>query len=153
MLTVSDGVASGRRDDRSGPAVVARLEEAGYLLMGHEVVQDGLDVIAAALQGMADGFSGLIVTTGGTGFAPTDLTPEATTAVCDRQAPGFAEAMRAANPAKGPLSRAVAGTRGRSIIVNTPGSTAGAIECLEALLEVLPHALALLEGKETTHPA
>lgn len=153
VLTVSDGVAAGTREDRTGPALVARLEESGYRVLAHPVVRDGRDSVADALRAMADDFSGLIVTTGGTGFAPTDETPEATASVCDRQAPGLAEAMRAANPAKGPLSRAVAGTRGRCIILNTPGSPTGAIECLEAVLDILPHALALLEGEATPHPA
>lgn len=153
VLTVSDGVADGSRDDRSGPALVARLDAAGYRVLDHAVVSDGAGRVADALRAMVDAFSGLIVTTGGTGFAPTDLTPEGTVTVLDRQAPGLAEAMRAANPAKGPLSRAVAGTSGRCIILNTPGSTAGAVECLEAVLGVLPHALALLEGEPTTHPA
>jgi molybdopterin adenylyltransferase len=153
VLTVSDGVANGRREDRSGPALVGRLSEAGFRVAEHKLAPDGIAPVGEALQRMADGFAGLIVTTGGTGFAPTDLTPEATAAVCDRSAPGLAEAMRAVNPTKGALSRAFAGTRGRCIIVNTPGSTAGAIECLEAVLEVLPHALALLAGDEVTHPA
>jgi molybdopterin biosynthesis enzyme MoaB len=98
------------------------------------------------------GFAGLVVTTGGTGFGPRDLTPEATRQVLEREAPGFAEAMRLANPDKGRLSRGVAGTRGRCIILNTPGSSAGAVECLEAVLDVLPHALALLEGRPTSLP-
>ncbi|MDQ6909586.1 MAG: MogA/MoaB family molybdenum cofactor biosynthesis protein [Actinomycetota bacterium] len=153
VLTVSDGVAAGTREDRTGPALVARLEESGYRVLAHPVVRDGRDSVAHALRAMADDFSGLIVTTGGTGFAPTDQTPEGTAAVLERHAPGFAEAMRAANPAKGPLSRAVAGTRGHCIILNTPGSTAGAIECLEAVLDILAHALALLDGEPTTHPA
>jgi molybdopterin biosynthesis enzyme MoaB len=101
---------------------------------------------------MVDGFSGLIVTTGGTGFAPTDQTPEGTALVLERQAAGLADAMRAANPDKGRLSRAVAGTCGSCIILNTPGSTAGSVECLEALLDMLPHALALLADAPTTHP-
>lgn len=152
VLTVSDGVVEGARDDRSGPALVARLEESGYAVIDHQVVGDGAGRVADALRAMVRDYCGLVVTTGGTGFAATDLTPEGTVAVLDRHAPGLAEAMRAANPAKGPLSRAVAGTAGQSIILNTPGSTAGAIECLDAVLAVLPHALALLEGEPTTHP-
>jgi molybdopterin adenylyltransferase len=152
VLTVSDGVAAGTRDDRSGPALVARLEEAGYLVVEHRVSSDGVGRVADALRTLVVGFSGLVVTTGGTGFAPTDLTPEGTAAVLEREAPGLAEAMRAANPGKGRLSRAVAGTIGQCIVVNTPGSTSGATECLEAVLDVLPHALALLDGEPTTHP-
>src|SRR5438309_6643157 len=100
---------------------------------------------------MTDGFTGLIVTTGGTGFAPRDLTPEGTARVLEREAPGLVSAMFGANPDKGRLSRATAGTRRRAIILNTPGSTAGAVECLEAALDVLPHALALLAEQPTEH--
>ena len=95
---------------------------------------------------LADGFSGLIVTTGGTGFGPRDLTPEGTSQVLDRAAPGLAEAMRLASPL-GRLSRAAAGTLGTSLVLNLPGSTTGSIECLEVVLDVLPHALALLRGE------
>lgn len=153
VLTVSDGVVAGTRDDRSGPALVSRLEHAGYTVVDHRTARDGRRAVADALRAVTAGFHGLVVTTGGTGFAPSDLTPEGTAEVLDRDAPGLAEAMRAANPAKGPLSRATAGTCGRSIVLNTPGSTAGAVECLEAVLDVLPHALALLGGSPTAHPS
>jgi molybdopterin biosynthesis enzyme MoaB len=99
---------------------------------------------------MAAMFAGLIVTTGGTGFGPRDLTPEGTKEVLDREAPGLAEAMRLVSPL-GRLSRGVAGTMGEAIVLNTPGSTGGAIECLEAVLDVLPHALDLVAGRPTTH--
>jgi molybdenum cofactor synthesis domain-containing protein len=132
VCTVSDGVVAGVREDRSGAAVAERLEAAGYEIVARRVV--------------ADGFSGLIVTTGGTGFGPRDLTPEGTLQVLDRQAPGLAEAMRLASPL-GRLSRAVAGTLATSLVLNLPGSTAGSVECLEAVLEVLPHALELLRGE------
>jgi molybdopterin biosynthesis enzyme MoaB len=101
---------------------------------------------------MAAGFSGLIVTTGGTGFGPRDLTPEGTRLVLDREAPGMAEAMRLANPPKGRLSRGLAGTIGECLVLNTPGSSAGAVESLEAVIDVLPHALDLLAGRPTGHP-
>lgn len=153
VLTVSDGVAQGTRDDRSGPALASRLADAGYEVVDHEVASDGASSVAGALRAMVDGFAGLVVTTGGTGFAPSDLTPEGTAEVVERDAPGLAEAMRAANPTKGALSRGIAGTSGRCIIVNVPGSTAGALECIDAVLDVLPHALALLAGEPTTHPA
>jgi molybdenum cofactor synthesis domain-containing protein len=153
VLIVSDGMVAGTRDDRSGAAVVASLTDAGWDVVERQVVADGADSVAGALRRLADGFAGVIVTTGGTGFAPRDLTPEGTAAVLDREAPGLAEAMRAANPAKGRLSRGGAGTLGGCIVLNTPGSTAGAVECLDAVLDVLPHALALLAGRPTEHPS
>ncbi len=153
VLTVSDGVVAGTREDRSGQALEQRLSSAGYQVVDRVVVADGVPTVAAALAEMADGFDGLVVTTGGTGFAPRDLTPEGTRQVLEREAPGMAEAMRLANPAKGRLSRGTAGTVGRCLVLNTPGSTAGAVECLEAVLDVLPHALALLADRPTAHPA
>jgi molybdenum cofactor synthesis domain-containing protein len=150
VLTVSDGVIAGTREDRSGAALVERLTAAGYEVVDRRAVADGTDSVAAALRALTDGFRGLVVTTGGTGFAPRDLTPEGTSAVLDRPAPGLAEAMRLVSP-KGRLSRGVAGTAGRCIVLNTPGSQAGAVECLDAVLEVLPHALALLAEEPTEH--
>lgn len=146
VLTVSDGVVAGTREDRSGRALDQRLVAAGYDVVARAVVADGADTVAAALRELAGGFAGLLVTTGGTGFAPRDLTPEGTRQVLDREAPGMAEAMRLANPAKGRLSRGTAGTIGGCLVLNTPGSTPGAVECLEAVLDVLPHALRLLAG-------
>ncbi len=153
VLTVSDGVVAGTREDRSGAALVTRLTEEGWEVADRHVTADGDEAVARALVSLAEGFSGLIVTTGGTGFSPRDLTPEGTRAVLDREAPGLAEAMRQANPAKGRLSRGVAGTLNRAIVINTPGSTAGAVESLDALLDVLPHAIALLADRPTAHPA
>ena len=150
VLTVSDGVVAGTREDRSGAALAERLAEAGYEVVAHQTVADGVENVSGALGRLAGGFAGLIVTTGGTGFGPRDLTPEASLAVIERQAPGLAEAMRLASP-KGRLSRGVAGVVGRAIVLNTPGSAAGAVECLEAVLEVLPHALALLAEEPTEH--
>lgn len=152
VLTVSDGVMAGTRVDASGAALAERLEAAGYEVGERRAVADGVEPVAAAVREMAAGFAGLIVTTGGTGFAPRDLTPEGTRAVLEREAPGLAEAMRLANPDKGRLSRGVAGTIGGAIVVNTPGSTSGAVECLEAVLDILPHALALLADTPTPHP-
>lgn len=145
VLTVSDGVVAGTRDDRSGEALEARLGAAGYAVVERRVVADGVESVAAALVEMADGFAGLIVTTGGTGFGPRDLTPEGTRASIEREAPGMAEHMRLVNPL-GRLSRAVAGTRGRALILNTPGSTSGAVETLDSVLDVVGHALDLLAG-------
>lgn len=150
VLTVSDGVVAGTREDRSGAALVDTLETAGFTVLDRRVVADGVDTVASALTEMAEQFAGLIVTTGGTGFSPRDLTPEGTKAVVDREAPGIAEAMRLVNPL-GRLSRATAGILGTVIIVNTPGSTNGSVECLNAVIDVLPHALALLAEEPTQH--
>ena len=150
VLTVSDGVVGGTREDRSGDVLVELLTGAGFTVADRRVVADGTDTVAAALREMAVGFAGLIVTTGGTGFAARDLTPEGTRAVIDREAPGLAEAMRLVSPL-GRLSRGIAGTLGTAIILNTPGSPKGAGECLAAVIDVLPHALALLAGEPTTH--
>ncbi|HEX5616453.1 MAG TPA: MogA/MoaB family molybdenum cofactor biosynthesis protein [Acidimicrobiia bacterium] len=150
VLTVSDGVAGGTRDDRSGRALVQHLEVHGFRVVEHRVTADGVEPVAAALRDLTDGFAGLVVTTGGTGFGPRDLTPEGTRAVIEREAPGLAEAVRRASDAGergfGMLSRAVAGTRGAALVVNTPGSASGAIEALDVLLPVVPHALDLLAG-------
>ena len=107
---------------------------------------DGVQNVAEALADLANDFRGLIVTTGGTGFTERDLTPEGTRLVIEREAPGIAEAMRLINPL-GRLSRGIAGIVGGSIIINTPGSTAGCVECYEAVADVLPHALRLLHGE------
>ena len=106
---------------------------------------DGVEPVAAALRDLAAGFAGLVVTTGGTGFGPRDLTPEGTRAVLEREAPGLAEAMRLVSPL-GRLSRAVAGTVGQALVLNTPGSSKGAVETLDAVIDVVPHALDLLSG-------
>jgi len=150
VLTVSDGVIAGTREDKSGAALVERLSAAGYEVVDRRAVADGTENVAHVLRELTDGFAGLLVTTGGTGFAPRDLTPEGTRAVLDREAPGLAEAMRLVSP-KGRLSRGIAGIAGRAIVINTPGSQAGAVECLGAVLDVLPHALALLAEEPTDH--
>lgn len=150
VLTVSDGVSAGTRENRSGAALVEVLESAGFTVEDRQVVADGVETVAHALRQMTRSFAGLVVTTGGTGFGPRDLTPEGTLDVLERQAPGLAEAMRLVNPL-GRLSRGVAGTIGRALVVNTPGSPAGAVECLEAVLDVIPHALALLAGEPAGH--
>jgi molybdopterin adenylyltransferase len=146
VITVSDGVADGTREDASGAALETRLTEAGFEVVERTVTADGTDEVAAAVSAACDGFAGLVVTTGGTGFGPRDLTPEGTVAVIERSAPGLAEAMRLVSPL-GRLSRAVAGTRGQALVLNTPGSSKGCIETLEAVLDVLPHALELLAGE------
>jgi len=146
VLTVSDGVVEGTREDRSGEALAAHLSTAGFDVDRREVVADGIESVAGALRALCAGFTGLVVTTGGTGFGPRDLTPEGTKAVLEREAPGLAEAMRLVNPL-GRLSRATAGSIGQALVLNTPGSTTGAIECVDAVLDVVPHALALLAGE------
>ncbi len=153
VLTVSDGVVAGTREDRSGQVLVDRLTAGGFEVVDRRVVADGAESVAGALGEMANGFAGLLVTTGGTGFGPRDLTPEGTRQVLDREAPGLAEAMRLANPPKGRLSRGLAGTVGECLVLNTPGSSAGAVESLDAVLDVLPHALDLLADRPTGHPA
>jgi molybdopterin adenylyltransferase len=150
VLTVSDGVVAGTREDRSGLALVDRLHADGYEVVEHRVVADGIDAVARALVGMSENFSGVIVTTGGTGFAPRDLTPEATRTVIEREAPGLAEAMRLVSPL-GRLSRGMAGVVAGVIVLNTPGSPAGCVEQLDAVLDVVPHALRLLNGQPTAH--
>jgi molybdenum cofactor synthesis domain-containing protein len=150
VLTVSDGVVHGTREDRSGAALVAQLVAAGFTVVAHEVTEDGAEPVAAALRRLTDGFAGLVVTTGGTGFAPRDQTPEGTRLVVEREAPGLAEAMRLVSPL-GRLSRGIAGIRGDAIVCNTPGSPAGCVEQLAAVLDVLPHALRLLASAPTEH--
>lgn len=150
VLTVSDGVADGTRDDKSGRALVDRLSAAGYEVVDHRVCADGVDSVATVLRELTDGFSGIVLTTGGTGFGPRDLTPEGTRAVIEREAPGIAEAIRRVSDGEGRgfgmLSRGVAGSRGQALICNLPGSSSGAIEGLDVLAPIAAHALDLLAG-------
>lgn len=150
ILTVSDGVFAEERVDTSGQALEDLLKKTAYRVIERRVVGDGKESVAAALVEMAESFAGLIFTTGGTGFAPRDNTPEGTLAVLDRQAPGLAEAMRLVNPL-GRLSRGIAGTLGKALVLNLPGSPRGAVECAEAVLDVVPHALRLLNETPTSH--
>lgn len=152
ILTVSDGVVHGVREDRSGAALIERCSAEGWTVVEAAVTADGTDEVAAALRRLADGFHGLVVTTGGTGFGPRDRTPEGTLAVLERQAPGLAEAMRLVNPL-GRLSRGVAGTVGTVLVLNTPGSSKGCVECLEAVVDVVPHAVRLLVDNADPHPS
>lgn len=150
VLTVSDGVIAGTREDKSGVALVDVLTAHGIAVVDRRVVADGRDNVAEALRDLAAGFTGLVVTTGGTGFGPRDQTPEGTRAVLEREAPGLAEAMRLVNPL-GRLSRGVAGTLGTTLVLNTPGSPKGAAECLGAVIDVVPHAVRLMVDAPTTH--
>jgi molybdopterin adenylyltransferase len=153
VVTISDSRARGERTDVSGPAVSELLEKSGFRVVRKQSVQDDSMQIQNALVHLALEVR-LIVTTGGTGVAERDVTPEATEAICERVIPGVAERMRAESYKKthfAPLSRGVCGVRGKTLILNLPGSPSGATESLETVLELVPHALNLLDGK-TEHP-
>lgn len=150
VITCSDAASRRERIDRSGPAVRELLTGNGYDVDAIVIVADDIDDIAAAIEAATGDGARLIVTTGGTGIAARDVTPEATLKVCEKVIPGFGEIMRAASLSKtpmAPLSRAQAATRGTALIVNLPGSVSGATENLQAILHLVPHALQLLEGK------
>ena len=149
VVTVSDSCARGQREDRSGPAVVQLLQKFKFSVSAREVVPDDEIEIENLLMRLADRVQ-LIVTTGGTGIAARDVTPEATMKVCDRVLDGVAEKMRSEGAKKTPfaaLSRGVCGVRGKALILNLPGSPTGAVESLEAVAPLLPHAIELLSGK------
>jgi molybdenum cofactor synthesis domain-containing protein len=151
VLTISDSVCAGTRVDKSGSAVRHRLESLGWKVTVVEALPDEADGIASRLAELADARSvEAIFTTGGTGIAPRDVTPEATRRIIDREIPGFGELMRAKGRESTPLavlSRSLAGTRGSVLIVNLPGSPRGAVESLNAIVEVAPHVLDLLGGR------
>ncbi|HEY7477281.1 MAG TPA: molybdopterin-binding protein [Actinomycetota bacterium] len=154
VLTVSDGVANGSRVDESGDVASRLLEDAGFAVAAREVVPDERDRIEESLRRLAASHA-LVVTTGGTGFGPRDVTPEATRAVVDREAPGLAELMRSVGLAQTPmaaLSRATSGAVGSALVVNLPGSPRGVSESLAAVLPVVPHAVELLGGATGAHP-
>lgn len=151
IVTVSDGVAYGTREDRSGATLAQHLETSGYDVVDRVSIEDGTEAVRDTLVRLADGFNGVIVTTGGTGFGPRDLTPEGTLHAIDREAPGLAEAMRLVNPL-GRLSRGVCGTIGEALVVNTPGSTKGCVETFDAIADVIPHAVRLMVDNKDPHP-
>lgn len=154
VLTISDSASNGTRADRSGPVVRERLEQLGWSVSVVEIIPDEAAEISARLSTLADGGQvSAIFTTGGTGVALRDVTPEATRAVIGREIPGFGEVMRAQGRESTPLaalSRSLAGTRGNVLIVNLPGSPRAAVESLDAIVELVPHVLELLTG-QTRH--
>ena len=158
ILTVSDGVAAGARPDRGGPACEDALERSGidHRVVARQTIPDGADEVSGAVRAQVDsGEVDLVVLTGGTGVAPRDRTPEGVRAVLDFEVPGLAEKMRADTSRGFPaafLSRQVVGVRRRALVVALPGSPKGAADCLSAILELVPHALALVRGETPPHP-
>lgn len=148
VLTVSDRSSRGEREDQSGPVLVALIEQQGWSVLRRSILPDDFSILCETLAAWADRDDvDIIVTTGGTGFAPRDVTPEATREVIERDAPGLAEAMRSASAAKSPhamLSRAIAGIRGKVLIINLPGSPKAAVENLQVVMPALEHAVSLL---------
>jgi molybdopterin adenylyltransferase len=150
ILTVSDRSYKGEREDLSGPALIKYCREQGWDVRENDIVPDDRKKIHNKLKNWvrSQRFD-LVLTTGGTGFSPRDVTPEATRSVLEREVPGLAEAMRAASALKTPfayLSRAVTGICGKTLLINLPGSPAGAVECLAALTPILPHGIEILQG-------
>ena len=154
MLTVSDGVAAGEREDASGEVLAGRARDAGFEVVERRTVPDERDRIARALEELTVAAE-LVLTTGGTGFAPRDVTPEATAAVVERPTPGLDEAMREVSRRASPhglLSRGASGIRGRALIVNFPGSPRACAECFDAIAPALSHGIALIAERPTEHP-
>ncbi len=158
IVTVSDGVAAGEREDRGGPACEQALAESGiaHEVVSREAIPDETERIAETVRARADsGSVDVVVLTGGTGVAPRDRTPEAVRSVIDIEAPGLAEKMRAETGrdfAAAYLSRQVAGVRGRTLVIALPGSPRGAADCLRAVADLLPHAIELARGEKPGHP-
>jgi molybdopterin adenylyltransferase len=154
IITVSDSAANGTREDRSGPKLSQRVEELGWVVCSYQILPDESDEISSVLRRLADsGEAAVILTTGGTGVALRDVTPEATRTVIEREIPGLSEVMRSEGRKVtqfAALARGLAGVRGRSLIVNLPGSPKGAVESLDAIVNLIPHVVDLLEGR-TAH--
>jgi len=153
VITISDRASAGQMEDQSGPALVRLLTAAQFEASGPEVVPDDKQLISAAIVAAAGGGADVVITNGGTGLGPRDVTPQATAAVIEFEVPGLGEAMRRAGASSTPmaaLSRGMAGVRGRTLIVNVPGSVKGATESLEAVMPMLGHAIRLLHG-QTSH--
>jgi molybdopterin adenylyltransferase len=157
IITISDKASRGERADRSGPLIRESFAAVDCKVVGYEVIPDEADVIAKKLKHWADmGHMDIILTTGGTGLAPRDVTPDATLSVIDKEVPGLAEMMRVRSfgiTPKAMLSRAVAGMRKGCLIINLPGSPKAVAECLEVIMPVLPHAVDVIKGNITEHPA
>ncbi len=153
VITISDGVFHGHREDRSGPGLISLLSAGGFEAGGPEVVPDDVEQIADAIEAAVTRGADVVVTTGGTGLGPRDVTPQATATLIEYEVPGIAEEMRRAGLASTPmaaLSRGLAGVRGKALIINVPGSFKGATESLEAGMPMLSHAVKLLHG-DTAH--
>ncbi len=157
IVTISDGVWHGQRSDESGKAIRDSFSQLNSRVVKYEVIPDEAEIIASKLAGWADeGGVDLILTTGGTGLGPRDVTPEATLSIVDKVVPGFAEMMRAQSFSVTPfsmLSRAVAGVRRKCLIINLPGSPKAVRECLEVILPAIPHAVEIIKGEVTEHIA
>jgi molybdopterin adenylyltransferase len=155
VLTISDKGSKGQREDISGPVIQESVKRMGGKVVKTDIVPDEKDVIAAKLSEWADsGKIDVILTTGGTGLSKRDVTPEATLSIIDREIPGIAEAMRAESLKKTPmamLSRAIAGQRGNTVIVNMPGSPKACKECMDVIIQAIPHAIEIINGVVTEH--
>lgn len=154
VITVSDRVSADKMPDESGPALMRILKQEHFEVSGPEVVPDSQQRITDAIVAAADGGADVVVTTGGTGLGPRDVTPQATSRAIEFEVPGIGEAMRRAGAASTPmaaLSRSMAGVRGRALIINVPGSVKGATESLQAVMPMLGHAIRLLHGDTTSH--
>jgi molybdenum cofactor synthesis domain-containing protein len=153
VITISDGVFHGHREDKSGPGLIALLKAGGFEVGGPQVVPDEMEQIADAIETAVTRGADIVITTGGTGLGPRDVTPQATASLVEYEVPGIAEEMRRAGLATTPmaaLSRGLAGVRGQALIINVPGSLKGATDSLEAVMPMLSHAVKLLHG-DTAH--